>query len=96
MCRGGAIEFGIVPSDLQFHAIKKSGAFEFVDATYGNIRSVLSLHGEPLTLIARRDSGIRGLQNLAGSRINIGSPVIGRARFDDDAHDGSGMDPRDL
>ena len=37
--RGGAIEFGIAQSDLHHHAVNKSGAFAFVDATYGNLRS---------------------------------------------------------
>ena len=72
--RGGAIEFGVAPSDLHFHAVNKSGPFEFVDATYENLRSVLSLHGEPLTVIARRDSGIRDLSDLRRRRVNLGSP----------------------
>ena len=72
--RVGAIEFGVAPSDLHFHAVRKSGSFEFVDSTYENLRSVVSLHGEPLTVIARRDSGIRNLSDLQRRRVNLGSP----------------------
>ncbi len=72
--RGGVIEFGLAPSDLHYHAVNESGPFTFVDATYENLRSVLSLHGEPLTLIARRDAGIRSLADLPGKRTNLGAP----------------------
>ena len=78
--RGGAIEFGLVPSDLHYHAIERSGPFEFVDTTYGNIRSLFSLYAELFTLVVRRDSGIDRLDGLKGRRINTGvwgSPVRG-------------------
>ena len=31
------------------------------------------MHGEPFTLVARRDSGIRSLADLEGRRINLGT-----------------------
>ncbi len=72
--RTGALEFGIVPSDVQYHAVTKTGAFKFVDATYDEIRTVFSVPGETFTVVARRDSGIQGFDDLEGKRVNIGSP----------------------
>ena len=70
--RGGAIEFGLVPSDLHYYAVEHSGPFEFVDTTYENIRSLFSLYAEFFTLVARRDADITGLDDLKGRRINTG------------------------
>ena len=70
--RGGAIEFGLVSSDLHYHAVERSGPFRFVDATYENIRSLFALHAEFFTLVARRDAGIAGLDDLKGRRVNTG------------------------
>ena len=72
--RTGLIEIGIVPSDWQYHAVQGTGPFEFMDVKFDSIRSLFSLHSEPFTLIARRDSGIDRLDDLAGKRISIGNP----------------------
>jgi len=70
--RGGALEFGLVPSDLHYYAIAHTGPFQFVDATYDNIRSLFSLHAEVFTLVVRRDAGIGTLDDLKGRRLNRG------------------------
>jgi TRAP transporter TAXI family solute receptor len=36
------------------------------------------MHGEPLTLLARADSGIEELDDLKGKRVNIGNPGSGQ------------------
>jgi len=69
---GGALEFGLVPSDLQYYAVTHAGPFEFVDTTYENIRSLFSLSAEFFTLIVRRDAGIADLDDLKGRRVNMG------------------------
>jgi hypothetical protein len=71
---GGAIEAGVVPSDFQYHGFNHSGPFSFVDVAYDDLRALFSMQAEPFTLVARRDSGIRGLDDLEGSRVNIGNP----------------------
>jgi len=71
---GGAIELGIVPADLQHHAVERSGPFEFFDIPFDNLRALFSVHGEAFTMVARRDAGIRALGDLPGKRVNIGNP----------------------
>ena len=75
--RNGDMDFGIVQSDGLFHAWKGSGAFE-KRGPDRNLRTVLSLHPEALTIVARRDSGIRHFEQLKGRRINIGNPGSGQ------------------
>ena len=72
--RNGAIEVGLVQSDWQYHAFQGTGPLKFIDIKFDNLRSLFSLHGEPFTVIARRDSGIKSLNDLAGKRVNIGNP----------------------
>ncbi|MFQ5937688.1 MAG: TAXI family TRAP transporter solute-binding subunit, partial [Acidiferrobacterales bacterium] len=61
--RSGAIEIGIAQSDTQFYAVKHAGPFQFRDDTYEDLRALFSVHSEPFTLVARRDSGIRRLDD---------------------------------
>ena len=76
--RGGALEFGIVQSDVQYNALNRSGAFQFVDLNYANVRALFSAHPEPFTVLARRDAEIRTLDDLKGRRVNIGNPGSGQ------------------
>ncbi len=71
---GGALELGLAPSDLQYHAVKHSGPYAFTDISYANLRAVFSLQAEAFTVVARRDAGIRSLSDLKGKRVNIGNP----------------------
>jgi TRAP transporter TAXI family solute receptor len=75
--RDAAIEVGLVRSDWQYHAFKGTGPAEFVDVNFDSLRSLFSLYNEPFILIARRDSGINTLDDLAGKRVNIGNPGSG-------------------
>lgn len=67
----GRFEFGVVQSDLLYHAF--SGTAQFAEKG-GNkeLRAVFSMHPESLTIVARADARIRSLRDLAGKRINIG------------------------
>lgn len=76
--RDFAFEVGIVQSDVQYKAYKRTGGLEFVDVGYESIRTLFSVHGEPFTLVARRDSGIRSLADLEGRRVNLGNPGSGQ------------------
>jgi TRAP transporter TAXI family solute receptor len=72
--RDGAIEVGLVQSDWQYHAFLGTGPAEFMDVKFDNLRSLFSLHGEPFTIIARRDAAINTLDDLVGKRVNLGNP----------------------
>jgi TRAP transporter TAXI family solute receptor len=75
--RNGAIEVGLVQSDWQYYAFNGTGPVRFMDIKFDDIRSLFSLHNEPFSIIARRDSGINTLDDLAGKRVNIGNPGSG-------------------
>ncbi|UXI01019.1 TAXI family TRAP transporter solute-binding subunit [Photobacterium sp. TY1-4] len=74
--RAGELDFGVVQSDWQYHAYNGTSKFEEL-GPYKKIRAVFSLHTEPFTVIARADSGINGVADLKGKRVNIGNPGSG-------------------
>ena len=68
--------FGVVQSDRQYQAY--NGLAEWSE--YGkqtDLRSVFSIHPESITLIASEKSGIRGIEDLKGKRVNLGNPGSG-------------------
>ena len=73
--QSGELEFGIVQSDVQFAAYKGMGAWR--GKPVSNLRSVLSLYPELVTVIARADANIRVLADLSGKRVNVGSEGTG-------------------
>jgi len=74
--KAGELDFGVVQSDTQFHAVQGTGPFQ-EGGKFGDLRSVFSLHAEPLTLVARREANIKSVADLAGKRVNIGNPGSG-------------------
>ena len=75
--KGGDLEFGVVQSDVQYNAY--NGAANFADTgAHENLRSVFSLHAEPLTVVARADADIAEFDDLKGKRVNIGNPGSGQ------------------
>lgn len=75
--KGGDLEFGVVQSDVQYNA--SNGEAGFADGgPHEKLRSVFSLHAEPLTVVARADSGITDFDSLKGKRVNIGNPGSGQ------------------
>lgn len=79
--QSGELEFGIVQSDVQFEAEKGVGAWNGRPAS--DLRSVLSLYPELVTIIARAGENIHVFADLAGKRVNVGSQGTGtRATWD--------------
>ncbi len=74
--RAGELEFGVAQSDWQFHAYHGSSRFEEAGAFEG-LRAVFSIHPEPVSMVARADSGITNLTEVQGMRVNIGNPGSG-------------------
>ncbi len=73
--RAGELEFGVAQSDVQAAALAGKGQFQ--DNPFPELRSVFSLHPEPIHLMARADSGIQSFDDLEGKRVNIGNPGSG-------------------
>lgn len=76
--RAGDLDFAIVQSDVQYDAVRGTGAFE--GRPHNDIRSLFSLHGEAFTVVARADSGVAGFSDLVGKRVNIGNPGSGQRK----------------
>ena len=75
--RSGALQIAVAQSDWHYHAVRGSGPFAEDGADEG-LRSLFSVHGEPFTVVARRDAGITKLEDLVGKRVNIGNPGSGQ------------------
>lgn len=74
--------FGLVQSDVHFDAYV-GGRGESAGRANADLRSVFSLHGEPLQILVGKQSGINRTDDLRGKRISIGEPGAGyRVTFD--------------
>jgi hypothetical protein len=72
----GDMDMGVAQSDWQFHAFNGSSQFEGKGVP--KLRSVFSVHGEPFTVIARKDANINSFDDLKGKRVNVGNPGSGQ------------------
>lgn len=70
----GELELAIVQSDFQAYAYEGKNGF---DKPFPEMRSLFSLHGEPIQLMVRADAGIKSFGDLKGKRVNIGNPGSG-------------------
>ena len=74
--RAGELEFGVAQSDWQYHAYHGTSKFED-NGKFEKLRAVFSVHPEPITILARDDSGINNITDAKGKRLNIGNPGSG-------------------
>jgi hypothetical protein len=75
--RAGELDMGVAQSDWQYHAY--NGTSKFADqGPNKDLRAVFSVHAEPFTVVARKDSGIKTFDDLKGKRVNIGNPGSGQ------------------
>ena len=74
--KAGELEFGVAQSDVQYHAYNGTGAFQEAGA-YKDLRSMSSVHAEPITVVARKEAGVKSFEDLKGKRVNIGNPGSG-------------------
>lgn len=74
--RAGELDMGVAQSDWQYHSYH--GTSKFKDqGPYKALRAVFSVHAEPVSIVARNDSGIKNVADLKGKRVNIGNPGSG-------------------
>ena len=93
--RAGEMDMGIAQSDWQFHAYNGTSKFEKAGA-YKDLRAVFSIHAEPFTVVARKDSGIKNFEDLKGKRVNIGNPGSGQRGTIEVVMDAYGMQMSDF
>lgn len=74
--RAGELDMGVAQSDWQYHAYNGSSKFED-QGPFEELRAVFSVHAEPVSIVARKDSGITKVEDLVGKRVNIGNPGSG-------------------
>ena len=74
--RAGELEFGVAQSDWQYHAMHGTSKFKKAGPFKG-LRAMFSVHPEPVTFLVRGDSGIKGIADVKGKRVNIGNPGSG-------------------
>jgi TRAP transporter TAXI family solute receptor len=91
----GDLEFGVVQSDRQYQAY--NGLVEWSKSgKQTELRAIFSIHPESITLIASKKSGIRGIKDLKGKRINLGNPGSGQLQNSRDVLKAAGLTERDL
>ena len=80
--RGSEIDVAVVQSDWQHHAYKGTASFSRF-SPMKDLRSLFSLHGEPLTIVVRKDSNIFAFEDIKNKIVNVGNKGSGmRATFD--------------
>ncbi|MDR5906769.1 TAXI family TRAP transporter solute-binding subunit [Franzmannia qiaohouensis] len=75
--REGVVNVALAQSDLQHYAVTGEQGFAEIGAD-DSLRSLFSLHGEPFTLVVRRDSGIQHFDDLYQRAVNVGNPGSGQ------------------
>jgi len=69
------LDFGIAQSDVIYHALQGEGKFQ--GKRLSNIRSIMAIYPELLSLVVREDAGIQTLNEIKGKRINLGNTGSG-------------------
>jgi TRAP transporter TAXI family solute receptor len=90
----GEEDFAIVQSDVQSLAV--NGQLRWQGRPLTDLRAVMSLYPEVLTIIARPEAGISNIDGLKGKRVNIGAPGSGTRATWDELEEALGLSADDL
>ena len=74
--KSGELDFGVAQSDIQFNAVKGLAQFKEGGA-HTDLRAVFSVYPEALTVVARKESGVKKFEDFKGKRFNVGNPGSG-------------------
>ncbi|HSA69607.1 MAG TPA: TAXI family TRAP transporter solute-binding subunit [Burkholderiales bacterium] len=70
------LDMGVAQSDVHYNATK--GVAQFAkEGPFKELRSVFSLHPEPVTVVARKDLNIKSFSGFKGKKFNVGNPGSG-------------------
>lgn len=75
--RAKDLDMGVAQSDWQYHGYNGTREDKFPDGAFKEMRAVFSVHPEPFTVVARKDSGINTFEDLKGKRVNVSNPGSG-------------------
>ncbi len=89
--KSGELDMGVVQSDVQYRAYHGEDNFAD-DGAWEDMRAVFTMHGEPLTVVARADSGIEHFSDFPDKRVNIGNPGSGQRNTMNVVMDAMGWD----
>jgi TRAP transporter TAXI family solute receptor len=93
--RAGELDFGIAQSDAQYNAYHGQATFKAPGA-FSDLRAVFALYPEPLTIVARQNTGITKFEDLRNKRFNIGNPGSGTRTTIDNLLEGLNMTVKDF
>lgn len=88
--RAGELDFGVAQSDWQYHAVNGTKVFE-KDGAFKDLRAVFSIHPEPFTVVARKESQCHEVRGLQGQALQRGQPGLRHARSLDELLNALGM-----
>ena len=74
--KSGDLESGFVQSDIAYWAYTGTGIFEG-QGKVDNLRAIANLYPESIHIVARKDSGIASVADLAGKRVSLDEPGSG-------------------
>lgn len=71
--RSGEADLAILQARAAQMAVQGREGFKD-QGPFADLRAIMSLHGETVLVLARQGSGIKGLSDLKGKRVNLGRP----------------------
>lgn len=91
----GDLEFGIAQADLTYQAYHGQGTWKD-KGPQKKLAVVFGLHNEFITLVASVHSGINGIPDLKGKRVNLGGVGSGQLENSKDLLKAFGLSEKDL
>ena len=76
--KAGEMTMGVAQSDIQYHAYHGDTPEFAGDNKFDKERAIFSVHGEPFTIVARKDANIATFEDMKGKRVNVGNPGSGQ------------------
>ncbi len=76
--KAGDMTMGVAQSDIQYHAYHGDTPEFAGDNKFDKERAIFSVHGEPFTIVARKDANIATFDDMRGKRVNVGNPGSGQ------------------
>src|SRR3990172_2920638 len=74
--RTGELDLGVAQSDVHYNASKGVSNFQ-KDGPFRELRAVMALHPEPVTVVARKEVNAKSFADFKGKRFNVGNPGSG-------------------